>query len=153
MAINPNTDFTSGAVLTAAEQNRFPRGIMSYTTATASDATITAEEIQITGTAFTAVANRYYRLVYFEPNLNNTVDANVNLQIRLTNIAGAVQGASYVFCRAGSFSSTGLLIAYSTFSAGSTTLVATLSSTVGTSSATRSTTYKAFLSVEDVGPA
>ena len=27
MAINPNTDFTTGAILTAAQQNRFPRGI------------------------------------------------------------------------------------------------------------------------------
>ena len=153
MAINPNTDFSAGAVLTASQQNRFPRGIVSYTTATATDATITAEEIQITGNSFTAVANRYYRLMYFEPNLNNASDSNVQMQIRLTNIAGATQGASYVFCRAGSFSSSGLLIAYSTFTAGATTLVATLLSTVGTSAATRSTTFKAILSVEDVGPA
>jgi hypothetical protein len=30
MAINPNTDFTTGQVLTSAEQNRFPRGVMAH---------------------------------------------------------------------------------------------------------------------------
>jgi hypothetical protein len=32
MAINPNTQFSSGAVFTADEANRFPRGIMGYAT-------------------------------------------------------------------------------------------------------------------------
>jgi len=36
MAINPNTDFTSGAVLTAAQQNRFPRGVMALATSSTS---------------------------------------------------------------------------------------------------------------------
>ncbi len=152
MAINPNTDFSAGAVLTASQQNRFPRGVMMYKTATANDS-FTVEEVEITGDVFTAVANRYYRITYFEPNLNNASDSNTAMRVRLTNISGAIQGATYAFTRAGTFSSTGLLIAYATFTAGSTTLVATLQSTVGTTTATRDTTFKAFLSVEDVGPA
>ncbi len=153
MAIAPNVTFVSGNVLTAAQQNAFGFGIVALQTATTSDTTITGtEEIQIT-VSFTAIANRYYKITYLEPNLNNNVDANVQLQVRLTNVSGAIQGADYAFLRAGGFSSTGILIAYSTFTAGATTLVATLDSTVGTAAATRSADFKAFLSVEDVGPA
>ena len=152
MAIAPNTTFVSGAVLTAAQQNAFGFGIVAYQTATANDS-FTVEEIEITATTFTAIASRYYRITYFEPNLSNGVDANVTQTIRLTNLAGAIQGSSYVFCRAGGFSSSGILVAYSTFSAGSTVLVATLTSSTGTSTATRTANFKAILSVEDVGPA
>ena len=154
MAINPNTDFSAGAVLTASQQNRFPRGIVSYTTNTSTDSSITtSEEVQITGTAFTAVANRYYKITYFEPNLNHASDVNYTLRVRLTNLAGALQGGTYAFLRAGSYSSTGILVVYATFTAGSTTLVATLQSGSGTGAATRSADFRAFLSVEDVGPA
>ncbi len=152
MAIAPNTTFTT-SVLTSTQMNAFGFGIVALGTATTSDTTITGtEEIQIT-VSFTAIANRYYKITYLEPNLNNTPDGNVQLQVRLTNVSGAIQGADYAFVRAGGFSSTGILIAYSTFSAGATTLVATLDSTVGTASATRTADFKAFLSVEDVGPA
>ncbi len=152
MAIAPNTTFTT-SVLTSTQMNAFGFGIVALGTATTSDTTITGtEEIQIT-VSFTAIANRYYKITYLEPNLNNTPDGNVQLQVRLTNVSGAIQGADYAFVRAGGFSSTGILIAYSTFNAGATTLVATLDSTVGTASATRTADFKAFLSVEDVGPA
>ena len=90
MAINPNTDFSSGAVLTAAQQNRFPRGVMAYNTATATDSSVTAEEVQITGSSFTAVANRYYRITYYEPNLISTASTGFGLRIRQTNLAGTV---------------------------------------------------------------
>jgi len=66
MAINPNTNFSAGAVLTSAQQNRFPRGVMAFTKATASGA-INSEAVQITGSSFTAVANRYYKIL---PNSN-----------------------------------------------------------------------------------
>ncbi len=51
MAINPNTNFSAGAVLTSAQQNRFPRGVMAFTKATASGA-INSEAVQITGSSF-----------------------------------------------------------------------------------------------------
>ena len=46
MAINPNTDFTAGAVLTAAQQNRFPRGVVALTFDTAT-ANFGAEAVNI----------------------------------------------------------------------------------------------------------
>jgi hypothetical protein len=65
MATNPNTDFTTGQVLTAAEQNRFPRGVMQYAKSTV-DASITTTVADVTGmtATFTAVANRLYRATF-----------------------------------------------------------------------------------------
>lgn len=151
MAINPNTNFTAGAVLTAAQQNRFPRGVMAFTAVTTSDTTITTEEVQVTGSSFTAVANRYYKVTYYEPGISAT-NTSGNARIRLTNIAGTVyqlQGFA-VPSAGGGFVH---MSAVTTLTAGATNFVATLSSDSGTIQATRSSTRYAFLLVEDIGPA
>ena len=44
MAINPNTDFSAGAVLTAAQQNRFPRGVVAFSSSQTSSAAIGTTE-------------------------------------------------------------------------------------------------------------
>jgi hypothetical protein len=91
MAINPNTDFSIGAVLTADQQNRFPRGIVALTTSQTASATITAEAVTLTSTSFTAVANRYYRITYYEPVVQPaSTPVYMVFRIRLTNISGAV---------------------------------------------------------------
>jgi hypothetical protein len=73
MAVNPNTQFSSGAVYTADEANRFPRGVMAFGTSTATTTPGAVESTQITASAFTAVANRYYRITYYEhENAGNT---------------------------------------------------------------------------------
>jgi hypothetical protein len=151
MPINPNTDFTAGAVLTNAQQNRFPRGVMAFNTATATDSTVTTEEVQITGSSFTAVANRYYKITYFEPGLGTT-NTSGNARIRLTNLAGAVQQLQGfpVLSTGGGFVH---MAAVTTLTAGTTNFVATLSSDSGTITASRSATRYAFLLVEDIGPA
>jgi hypothetical protein len=151
MAVNPNTDFSSGAVLTAAQQNRFPRGIMAYNTATGTDSTITVEEIQITAPAFTAVANRLYRIIYYEPGFGSSTPAAMIMRVRLTNVTGGIQQEAIIE-NTGAQQTNGILIGYSTFAAGSTVLVATLQTNAGTGSANRSGVKFAILSVEDVGP-
>ena len=156
MAINPNTNFSSGAVLTAAQQNRFPRGVMAYNTATASDTTVTAEEVQITGSSFTAVASRNYRITYFEPYVaSNTANCVFTMRIRQTNLAGAVQNSSTVLNTVGNvfFGTSGICQAVSTFSAGTVNIVGTLAASAGTGQAIRSATGYAMLLVEDIGPA
>lgn len=156
MAINPNTDFSSGAILTAAQQNRFPRGVMARNTATASDTTVTVEEVQITGSSFTAVANRYYRITYLEPYLaSNTANCVFTLRIRQTNLAGAIQNSATSLNTVGSvfFGTAGICEAISTFSAGTVNVVGTLQASAGTGQAVRSATGYAFLLVEDIGPA
>ena len=65
MAVNPNVDFVAGAVLTASQQNRFPRGVMAYYIGGA-DQTIGTTITDVTGASltFTAVANRLYRATF-----------------------------------------------------------------------------------------
>jgi len=153
MAINPNTDFSTGAVLTAAQQNRFPRGIVAIASSTTSDASITVEEIELTSSSFTAVANRYYRATYYEPQLNTASGAGafMLMRLRLTNLAGTQlnQGIFQV----GAPNMTGLIIWTGTLSAGSTTIVGTAASGSGTWAATRAAGSVAYLVVEDMGPA
>jgi len=156
MAINPNTDFTSGAVLTAAQQNRFPRGVMAYTPITASDATVTVEEVQIGSTTFTAVASRYYRITYYEPFLSSTASTVFTMRIRQgTTIAGTQLQNASVLNTVGSvfFGTEGICIAIATFSAGTVNLVGTLQSSAGTGNASGGGPPYRFLLVEDIGPA
>ena len=156
MAINPNTDFSSGAILTAAQQNRFPRGVMARNEVTTSDLTITAEEIQITGSSFTAVANRYYRITYYEPQIGLPATGGVFVlaRIRLTNLAGTqLQQGIVQNAPATAINYSQPTIWVGTLTAGSTVIVGTLSCSSGTASATRSATIPAQLTVEDIGPA
>ena len=153
MAINPNTDFSAGAVLLASQMNRFPRGVMAYNAVTASDATVTTEEVQITGSSFTAVANRYYRITYFEPQLLSSSAGVATLNIRQTNISGTILNSAT--CTISSTLQTSSeVIAVTTFSAGTQNVVATLAFSAGTGSATRvASTRVSILLVEDIGPA
>lgn len=152
---NPNTNFSAGAVYTAAQANRFPRGIMAYNAVTTSDATVTAEELMIAGSSFTAVANRYYRITYLEPSMASTVGSAVfTMRIRQTNLAGAIQNEVRVLNPSASVSipTSGICQAVVTLAAGATTMVATLACTAGTGQAQRSGSIIAFLLVEDIGP-
>jgi hypothetical protein len=91
MAINPNTNFVAGDILTADQQNRFPRGIVALTTSQTNSATITAEAVTLTSSSFTAVANRYYRITYYEPVVQPSGSPSYMIfRIRLTNISGAL---------------------------------------------------------------
>jgi hypothetical protein len=151
MAINPNTNFSSGAVLTAAQQNRFPRGVMALTKITTSDTRITAEEVQITGSSFTAVANRYYKITYFEPNLFGGT-GYWGFRIRQTNLTGTVLNTAYNVTGAGGDGNMNMFWV-GTFSAGSVNVVATAQMSAGTGQLVRSSTVVAHLLVEDIGPA
>lgn len=64
MAVSPNTDFTSGQILTAAQQNNFPRGVMNYAISTANVAVTTVADVTGMSLTFTAVANRLYRATF-----------------------------------------------------------------------------------------
>jgi hypothetical protein len=155
MAINPNTDFTTGAVYTADQANRFPRGVMAYNEVTADDLTITTEEVQITGSSFTAVANRYYRVTYYEPNVaSSTATGFAIARLRLTNISGAIKQVCVVQLPTSNVSNAFFNLQFvGTLSAGTTNFVATAQSGTGTAINDRAATSPAFLLVEDIGPA
>jgi len=153
MAINPNTDFVAGDILTAAQQNRFPRGIMTVAESTTTSGTITAEAIQITAPAFTAVASRYYLIEYIEQDLYRSASTAIQMRIRLTNLAGAVQTVAQDISTAANQNNPLATSRVMTFSAGSVVLVATLQCSGAGTIATRGAASPAYILVTDLGPA
>jgi hypothetical protein len=147
---NPNTAFSSGAVYTADQANRFPRGLMEFNTASATDSSITAEEIQITLPAFTAVTGRAYKISYYEPGFGSSVGAAMTMRIRLTNLAGAIQQQGIVY-NTGAQQQNGFITNIVGFTTGSIVLVGTLQNSAGTGTVTRSGTAQGILIVEDIG--
>ena len=155
MAINPNTDFTVGQVLTAAEQNRFPRGIVAYGESTTSIGATAAETLSVTSSSFTAVANRYYKITYFEPVMiyaTGTVQY-IDLNIRVTNLAGTLlQNAAFLLDSANRTAGTVSIV--KTFTAGATVVCGCFNPEGGgTASAFHASNVLAQIIVEDLGPA
>jgi hypothetical protein len=153
MAINPNTDFTAGAILTADQQNRFGRGVVAYAESITSSGAVGAEAVQLTSTSFTAVANRYYKVTYFEPKLSASLNGNQCTQrIRLTSIGGTVLQSSNMEPNSANFIMN-ICQVVTTFTAGATVVVGTLQMGGTNVFSTRSATEKGFIVVEDIGPA
>ena len=73
----------------ASSDGKAPRGIVSLAQVIVASGINTTEAVQITSPAFTAVANRYYRVTYYEPlaQIGATTPGYFQFQIRLTNIA------------------------------------------------------------------
>ena len=160
MAINPNTTFTAGAVYTADQSNRFPRGVVAraisqttYTLTTSGTAAI-ATGMTVT---FTAEANRYYRITYYEPQAQTpAVVGNTQSFLKESSASGTVIGNG-VFTNetATSIQIPLTIMRTKTFTAGTVTLVGTgsVTSTTGTPTFIRDSTREALLLVEDIGPA
>ena len=155
MAVNPNTDFTVGAVLTAAQQNSFPRGIVAIGTNSVASAAVSVETLSVTSNSFTAVANRYYKITYFEPTLlysTGTV-VYVDMFIRLTSIVGTLQQNCSVKLSSVD-RNTGTVSVVKTLTAGATVVVGSFDPEGGgTATAFRSASNTSYIIVEDVGPA
>lgn len=148
MAISPNTDFSAGAVLLASQQNRFPRGVMSYVQHTTNVA-FTTETTILTATTFTAVANRYYQITFVEPSLSNTAIGTTTLKIKQ---GATILQQGIVANVAATTGYAGTISVVKTFTAGSVTITGTAQSTA-TGSAQGSATAPGYLLVEDIGPA
>lgn len=157
MAINPNTDFSSGAVLTAAQQNRFPRGVMALATSTTTDSSITTEEVELGAISFTAVASRYYKITYFEPDVGISGPGASGILLRIRNgttTAGTLLQLAYQWIPSSSVDTAGQCVWFGTFSAGTQNIVATAQNSGGvTFTLNRGTGKAAWLVVEDIGPA
>jgi hypothetical protein len=150
MAINPNTDFSDFTSLSAAQLNRFPRGIVSYVQHT-SPISFAGETLILTSPSFTAVANRYYRMSWYEPQTTNTGGLYSVMRFRLTNISGTVIGESYPDQAAYPDPSISFLQITRTFTAGSTVVVCTAVST-NSGAFDASSTKIGSLVIEDMGP-
>ena len=103
-----------------------------------------------TGT-MTAIANRLYRMTYFEPQLSTSALGSAQMKI----LDGATQlQMSYIYVPASVQETNGIITVTTTLSAGSHTINATLiRASPITLTATRSATQPAIFTVEDIGPA
>jgi len=148
---SPNTTFTSGQVLTAAQVNNLPFGLMGAAENTTLAQTFTTVvDLTSLSVTFTGIANRRYRVegyVLMQSNVNND---SVNLLIR--NSAGTTlqQGIYYLNSSAVAYMATATVVISAT---GSTTvkLSAQRQAGTGTITANGAATYPAQLIVTDIG--
>ena len=159
MAVTPNTTFTSGQILTAAQQNNFPRGLMTdIVSSTTGGINLTTSYVtMLTSASFTAVAGRTYRITYFEPRIRSNTSASSTASQSFAVFNGATQlnnADSVAFTSANVFASC-ICIYVGTLTAGATVITgqAMASTTTGTPQLQRGAGQFAFLSIEDIGAA
>ena len=155
MAIAPNTTFVANTVLTAAQQNAFGFGLCQLATSSTSAANVTATEVVQLTASFTAIANRYYKISYYEPDLGISGVGSVAANMRLRNgttTGGTILQLGLQFLASSSVDQQGLVIYYGTFTAGAQSVVGTLSGSAVPILVQRAAAKAAFLTVEDVGP-
>jgi len=157
MAIAPNTTFTT-QVLTSTQMNAFGFGVValasSATTFTLATSTVIATGMTVN---FTAIANRYYKITYYEPQAQSPNVSGYSVPtIRQTSAAGTqLQQGIIQNTTAATLNRPQTLIYVGTLTAGSQTIVGCgiTTSTSGAPTFTRAATGVAFLLVEDIGPA
>jgi hypothetical protein len=142
-----NTNFTAGQILTAAQANNFPRGLMARVSGT-SAVNFSGETLGLTSPSFTAVVDRLYRITYFEPAITSV--GNVELRLRLTNTTGSLLALSSVNSVAGN-DGQAMCTVVTTLTAGSTVIVGTGQSSTNNGDMFRNASYLAQLIVEDIG--
>ncbi len=156
MTITPNSTFTAGAVLTANQQNNFPRGVMAYASSTASPNITTTETVILQTGTFTAVANRNYRITYYEPAVQVSAGAGnyVTNRIRISNASGTQLAGGQLQSSGATQTASALhIVCVTTFSAGTVFVVGTTQGNTGTTNLFRSAGSAAYLIVEDIGTA
>jgi hypothetical protein len=152
MAVTPNTTFSSGAILTAAQMNRFGRGIMATpATSTTTDSTITTtEEVMLTYT-FTAVSGRMYQITYVEPSVLGTVATTLSARLREDSLTGATINQIRLPISTTLQNYVTMTFVFTAAASGSKTVVATLLAGANTVTATRGATNIAALWAVDIG--
>jgi hypothetical protein len=146
MAISPNVNFSSGAVYTADQANRFPRGIMAYATRNTAGLTTTLADISLSVT-FTAVANRYYKYTFYA-YASNASSAGT-METYITDSANNAKGSLNLYVPGGGNYTFQNLVYISTETAGSVTRKVRAKVQTGTG-----TIFEPLiLIVEDIGPA
>jgi hypothetical protein len=151
MAVNPNVDFVSGAILLASQQNRFPRGVMGFVQRTAGDVGPFTSETDVTGMTitFTAVANRLYRVSTGVTGQKNTSTGFVYVNIKdvgsgalLNQVISTTSPAGYV-----NLSTNGLITG-----SGSTSIKMTFGAENASATILAGATTRCTMIVEDLGP-
>jgi hypothetical protein len=140
----------SAWVETSSMLTKAPRGIVAVSTVTTNTSYLNAETTR-TSVSFTAVANRYYKIGFFEPNLSNAQNNTSLFYLRL-DAAGGTLLSSYNFAFLAGYNQVLNLQYVGTFAAGTRTIFARGSTNAGTATVGNSSaTQPCFLTVEDIG--
>ena len=153
MAITPNTTFTAGNVLTAAQMNRLPWGVMGYASLTANQTINSSSLMDVTSLSvvFTANSTRIYRTSVIIPVITQNTSTEFNV-LAIANSSGTSLAQSNF--RAAATNQFQLIATYiESGITGSTTRKARMSVSANTSTINSSATIPAFIVVEDIGQA
>jgi len=136
----------------ASSDGKAPRGILALRTRTTSSSTLSAATVTIAAVNFTAVANRYYKVTYYEPQANpGGASTFAQMEIRNgTTTAGTLLQSASVPQSSGVRAATTCTYV-STFTAGSVNVVAVGYPNGGTVTFVCQADNFAFLMVEDIG--
>lgn len=152
MAITPNTTFSPGDVLTAAQMNRLPWGIMATASKTSNQTGIsTVTDITSLSVTFTAVSTRYYRTTIYSLVRQNTGAGTSVIQITDGSNVQKTEGDFYL-AAPGTFG-TLCVQCIETGLSGSTTRKGRATTASNTMDVIASSTFPAFILVEDLGQA
>jgi hypothetical protein len=150
MAVSPNTDFTSGQILTAAQMNNFPRGVMGYAVSTTTPTVGTTQaDVENMTVTWTAVANRLYRAT-FEGFVNVTTASES--QFFFTDASNVINDSWYQNVPANQFTTLCLQHLF-TIGAGSKTLKVRALASAGTMTFFGTASRQFSFIIEDLGPA
>jgi hypothetical protein len=133
-----------------------PWGIVAYDQITSPVTGITSETVVVTGSSFTAVANRYYKITYFEPMIQwQTAVGYATARLRLTNVSGTILQYADIEVIANPNNDGQMLnfVRVTTLTAGATTIAATLQTNASTGLPFGNANARRFIVVEDIGPA
>ena len=151
MAVSPNTAFTSGQILTAAQQNNFPRGLMGYVVRSSGNVSLSTSVADVTGATitFTAAASRGY-MISFNGTTNKTTDGYIEIQF--TDASNNQYYNTLETHVNGGFGTLSVNFLLTTLTAGSTTIKvrASVSAGAGTIYASSGNTYS--YAIHDLGP-
>ncbi len=153
MAITSNNTFVAGEVLTAAECNNFPFGVVGAVQSVAGNITITTTATDVSGMSitFTAIAGRTYKFNVQASATSGTTQQFIELQI--TNAANAKFAGVYAGLTAGEYANLSFSNYITGVAAGSITFKMRVSCQTSTGTLLRSGSDYLSFWIEDIGTA
>ena len=148
-----NTTFTSGAILTAAQMNALPFGLVAEPTSRTADIlgfTTTPADVTGCSITFTAVAGRKYKASFI--SIYNSAIVNTRASFTITDGSNAQQASFIWLCGVATIDTTATG-SYTFTATGSTTRKLRLQSSSGTVNVVAGSVYPTQFWIEDIGTA
>ncbi len=151
-AVTPAAFPVSGTVLTAAEYNKLPRGVVFYNLVTANQTGIASTVVDLTNmtaATWTAVSGRTYRTTVYIPEIQQLTSGGTAV-FRITDASNVNKQFGDMTAATNDFYSINMQVIETGLS-GSVTRKARASTTAGTLSLLMAATSPGFIMVEDIG--